>query len=212
MKTFFLLTVLSFSLHAQIFVRGSMGLNFVNMSSVRDYLNENYAPANDQAGSFNSAVEFGGEAGYHFDGYDIALEGVYEFSSFTYSLGYAQYTFDYTIFKPSLIYYKRIDGQGYFFRLGGGIGPRLVTIEETKPPVTTPVKYTSTGFGIVIVASGNTMLAKNTYIYIAGDLRYDINGEPENESGVKIQSRFRAENISLNSLSAGIKLGITYNF
>lgn len=212
MKTLLFILSLAISMQAQIFVRGSMGLNFVNMSSVRDYINENYAPYNDKMGSFNSAIEFGGEAGYHFDGYDVAIEGVYEFSSFTYNLGYAQYTFDYTIFKPSVIYYKRIDGEGYFFRIGGGGGPRMVAVDETKPPITTPVKYTSTGFGIVLVASGNTMLAKSTYIYIAGDLRYDINGEPENASGLKIQSGTGGKILSLNSVSAGVKLGITYNF
>ena len=212
MRSIILALLLLPSVYSQVFVRGSMGLDFVSMPSVRDYINQNYAPGNEQLSSFNSAIEFGVEAGWHFPGYDVAVEGAYAFSNYNYIIGFSQYNFDYTIYKPTVIVYKRFDGEGYFFRLGAGAGPRFAVVEETKPPIKTVIEYKTSGFGILLAASGNTRLSKNAYIYIAGDLRYDFNGDPENDKGEKILYDANASTLTLNSLSAGIKLGITYNF
>ena len=65
--------------------------------------------------------------------------------------------------------------------------------------MTSDVDYSSTGFGVVLRAEGNTVLSENLYANIGLDIRYDANGEPSDSDGNKI-TNFN-ENVNFNSLS-----------
>jgi len=46
-------------------------------------------------------------------------------------------------------------------------------------------------------------LSDNVYANIGGDIRYDLNGKP---------NLITNENVNLNTLSLGVRLGVTYRF
>lgn len=198
-------------LFGQIYVRGSMGISFFTAPAMKDYLNFNYAPADQQVNSFSTQVEFAGEAGYISGGYSYAAEFAYFLNSYTYPFIASQYKFSYGIAAPSFVVSTVTSGKGYNFRLGAGAGPRFTTVEETIPGSNVIKTFSSTGVGFLLKAEGNTALSENLYAYIAGDMRYDLNGEPEND-GRGMTSLLTPENLSMNMFSVGIKLGVSYIF
>jgi hypothetical protein len=112
---------------------------------------------------------------------------------------------------PTITNYYVIDGQGYNFKFGGGLGLRFASITESKEFTSNSNNYNSIGFGILLRALGNTALSSNVYANITGDIRYDINGTPKN-NGNAIENTTLASNVNMNSLSFGLSLGITYIF
>ncbi len=112
---------------------------------------------------------------------------------------------------PSLLAFYVISGQGYNFKFGGGGGARFISVDETLPASARSDNYTSTGFGAIIRAEGNTLLSGNVYANVIADLRYDINGEPSGNLG-NLRNNVLNENVNFNSLSVGIKLGVSYFF
>ncbi len=196
-------------LQAQWEGRVSMGINIASTANLRDYINENFGAGN-RMDDVSTMIEFGGELGYKAgNNLQIALEGAYAFNSYTNITANGKYELNYRFISPSLMGYYMIEGSGYSFKFGGGVGPRFVVVEEIKPFVVTGTTYTSTGFGIVARASGSTALSKEVFAYIGADARYDAGGTPKND-GIAI--RHRGAGLSVNSLSLGLKIGISFNF
>ncbi|MBS3944729.1 MAG: hypothetical protein KGZ42_04475, partial [Melioribacter sp.] len=71
---------------------------------------------------------------------------------------------------------------------------------------------TSNGFGLLLKADANTLLSSNLYVLVGLDLRYDITGELSSGSGKKIINFTNNENVNLNTISVGLKVGVTYLF
>jgi len=215
MKKIFLLffTInLTFVALAQTELKATMGINFISLPSVDDYINQNYAPPDDQLGSFKTAAIFTGEVGYFFSqSFEVSIEIPYQIYSYTTSIaGNGQYDLYYDELLPSLMAYYVLAGTGYNFKFGGGVGPRFVFVTEDKKWQGTSEEFNSTGFGGVLRIEGNTSLAENVYANIGFDLRYDFSGEPENDNGNKLYNNVEDSNVNFNSFSAGIKLGISY--
>ncbi len=99
-------------------------------------------------------------------------------------------------------------GTGYNFKFGGGVGPRFASVKESPKGLSDEKEYSSTGFGVVVRAEGNTVLSENFYANISLDIRYDVNGEPFDSDGIKL-TNFN-ENVNFNSFAVGVKLGISY--
>ncbi len=196
----------------QLQARAGMGINFSSMPSLKDYINQNYAPFSNQVGSFHSAIIFSGEVDYSLTNqYQIGFEAAYQLSSFTYNYEIGQYELVYNIIMPTFIGYYVMAGKGFEFKFGAGLGLRFLSVDETHPPLRSSANYKSTGFGLVLRGDGNTLLGGNFYANIGADIRYDLNGEPESGS-VKIINNAIEETVNFNSLSFGIRLGITYFF
>lgn len=212
MKKLFLIIfilLLNSNIFPQFEAKGTMGIFFTNSNSLRDYLNRNYA-SNQQVGPFFTTVVFNGELGYEISNKaQLGLDLGYLINSFTYNLGFGNYEFAYNIFMPSAIYYYIIKDTGYKFKFGAGAGPRFTAVNETIPPSNQAIKYSSTGIGFILRSEGHTTLGENFYAVIGVDVRYDMNGEPEN-NGKKIGDTFG--NVKLNSIAFGIALGVSYNF
>ncbi|PJC57466.1 MAG: hypothetical protein CO025_13270, partial [Ignavibacteria bacterium CG_4_9_14_0_2_um_filter_37_13] len=122
-KIFFMVLVSVISLQAQWEVRGSMGLNIVSMPDLKDYLNTNFFIGNDRLSDFTPAVETGIEVGYQLEEhFQVACELSYEYNSFSYPV--INSSFAYNLLQPSLLGYYTVNGKGYQFKFGGGIGPR----------------------------------------------------------------------------------------
>lgn len=193
---------------SKIDLRGSMGLNFVSMTNLRDYINRNYASAQDQLGTFSSAIEFAFEGGYLVkQNFQLGLELAYEINSFNYNFLLGNYNFEYSVLMPSLLTYYVINGEGYKFKFGGGLGPRFINVNEVLP--TSKDNYSNLGIGFLIKADGSTLLSDKMYAYISIDIRYNLNGKPKKDGKeLLINSSDAYEGLELNSFSSGLKLGI----
>jgi hypothetical protein len=215
MKKYILLIIsilfVSETLYAQYDFRAGMGISLVNTPSLINYLNENFAPSNQQLSVFNSSIVFSGEAGYFVnDSYEISLDFSYMYNSYNFSYNPGLYKLSYGFIMPRLLNYYVISGKGYDLKFGGGVGPSFTSVNQQLPaePVFT---YSSVGFGLIVKAEGNTQLSENFYANIGVDLRYDFNGEPKNGSSYLVNP-VNNGNVNFNSLSAGIHLGVSYIF
>lgn len=196
---------------AQIELKGTMGINFLSIPSVQDYINENYAPSEAQLGTFNSAVIFTGEAGTFISpSFELGIELPYQIYSYTENIGFGQYELVYSSFLPSLMAYYVLLGNGYNVKFGGGAGVRFISVTESLKWQGTEESFSSIGFGTLLRVEANTALAENVYANIGFDMRYDVNGEPEGDNGDKLVNNVKVENVNFNSFSLGVKLGISY--
>jgi len=198
---------------SQYYVRAGMGITFVSMPSLIDYLNQNFALPNQQLGTFNSAIVFSGEGGYLLnDHYEVGLEVAYLINSHNYSNNYGGiYKLNYSIIMPTVVNYYVLRGNGYDFKFGGGVGIRFVNADQQLPAKPSAVTYKSTGFGFLLKADGNTLLSGNLYANIGVDVRYDFNGKPKSGNGYFVNNVDNT-NVNFNALSAGIRLGVSYIF
>jgi len=196
---------------AQIELKGTMGINFLSIPSLQDYINENFAPSGGELGTFNSAVIFTGEVGTFLSkSFELSIEIPYQIFSYTENVGPGQYELAYNSLLPSVMAYYVLLGEGYNVKFGGGAGVRFIDVTESKKWQGTEDTFTSVGFGGLIRAEANTALAENVYANIGVDLRYDINGEPENSNGNTLINNVKGENVNFDTFSLGVKLGVSY--
>ena len=115
---------------AQIEVKGTMGINLISVPSAQDYINQNYAPYDDELNTFNTAVIFTGEVGYFInEKFEMSVELPYQIFSYNTSIeGAGQYDLYFDTFMPSVMAYYVLSGEGYNFKFGGGAGPRFSTM------------------------------------------------------------------------------------
>jgi hypothetical protein len=198
---------------AQTELKGTMGINFLSIPSVQDYINENFAPSGSQLGTFSSAIIFTGEAGMFLSkSFELSIELPYQIYSYTENVGLGQYELAYNSVLPSLMAYYVLMGDGYNFKFGGGAGVRFVSVTESKKWQGTEDSFSAVGFGGLLRVEANTALAENVYANLGLDMRYDINGEPENSNGNTLVNNVKGENVNFDTFSLGVKLGISYLF
>ena len=207
--TLFLLLIISANYSfAQIELKGTMGINFLSIPSMQDYIN--FSHPDDQLGSFNSAIIFAGEGGYFFTNTSIlSVDIAYQLFSYTNVSTSGKYEMVYSLMPISVLGYYVLWGEGYNLKFGGGLGPRFVNVEESLPALGTTDRYTSLGVGFVLRIEGNTLLGGNFFANLGADLRYDINGEPEND-GDKLTNSVYDQNVNFNTFALGVKLGVSY--
>jgi len=198
----------SLSAEAQWEARASMGYHLSAKPDVEDYINANFATPGERLSAFNAAIEVAGEVGYELDeNAMIGVEASYEYGSFTFAQLFGQYDFTYSILAPSVAYYYYTKGEGYRFKFGGGAGPRFASVTE-KILLTTD--YSSVGFGALLKAEAMTIVSDNLFGYVAGDVRYDLPGAPENEAGETLDPS--GEEVEMSALTFGFKLGVAFAF
>lgn len=190
-------------------VRASMGIDFVSIPSLKEYIDQlPYEELTD----FNAAVNFSGSYGRMLsESYQLQAELGYLLYSFNSSGTDGQYDLTYSLVMPSILNYYVLTGKGYNFKFGGGVGVRFLSVDESLPGTVDSENYSSVGYGFILRAEGNTAIAENVFAHIAADVRYDVNGEPEN-NGANLYNVVYKENVNFNSLSFGIRLGISYQF
>jgi hypothetical protein len=209
---FFLIIFFSELSFAQTELKATMGINLISLPSVQDYINQHYAPLDDQLGTFNTAAIFSAEFGYFIqEKFEMSIDIPYQIYSYNTNIaGAGQYDLYYDALLPSIMAYYVISRVGYNFKFGGGIGPRFTFVTEEKKWQGTNDDYSSIGFGGLLRVEANTALSENFFANIAGDLRYDVNGNPENENGNTLYNNVENEKVNFNSFSLGLKLGFTY--
>jgi len=215
-KILLLSSILFFTkiLFPQTELKATMGVNFISVASMQDYVNQTYAPYDAQLNTFNAAVMFSVEGGYYLNSkFEMGIEIPYQIYSYTTieKTGAGQYDLSYDELMPSVMAYYVLSGTGYNFKFGGGVGPRFVFVTEEKKWQGTSEDYSSIGFGGLLRIEANTSLADNIFANIGLDLRYDVNGEPEDDNGGKLEYNYQGiKTVNFNTFSAGVKLGISY--
>lgn len=186
-------------------IRASMGIDFVSLPDLKDYLERNYT---DILADFSSSVNFSGSYGRMIgQSSQLELELGYLLNSYNENALGGNYDLSYSIIMPSLLYNYVIAGNGFNFKFGGGAGVRILSMTEKLPGIPVEDDYSSFGFGFILRGTGNTALSQDVYAHIGADVRYDLIGEAEkSDLGNKIGD------VSFNSLSFGIRLGISYQF
>lgn len=186
-------------------VRASMGIDFISVPELKDYLEANYT---DNLSDFSSAVNFSGSYGRMIsDNAQLELEIGYLLNSYNSTSIVGNYDLSYSLIMPSLLYNYVYTGNGYNFKFGAGAGVRLLSITEKLPADPNNYEYSSFGFGFILRGTGNTAISQDVFAHIGADIRYDVLGKPEkNSTGNKIG------NVNFSSLSFGIRLGISYQF
>lgn len=186
---------------AQYDVSAGMGLHFFSSPDLRDYINSNFSASDDLA-SFNTSADFFAEIGYNLnDNYQISAELTYNIFSYNSNFSSGVYDLQLAQYKPSIIGYYVINGLNYKFKLGGGLGLRFAEVEEKLYGTTEG--YSTTGFGLLLKAQGDTRLGGNFYAIIAGEIRYELPGEI---------NTLTEGTFNLNSFGVGLKLGTVYYF
>ncbi len=178
-----------------------MGISFVTAPDLRDYINYNFGQGN-QLSTFNSVVEFFAETDYPLNG-NLEMGIEYAVNIFSYNtpiFGTGIYEISYNQHMPSALIYYVVKGKGYKVKIGGGAGFRYVSLKEK---IIESVSYSTSGFGLLLRAQGLTLLSGNLFAYIGGDIRLDFPAEIVRE---------QTDNIKLNSLAFGVKLGVSYLF
>lgn len=205
----FLILAVSTS-YSQIRIRGGMGVDFISDPSLYNYFNQNFAQPGTELSSFSSSVNFSVEADYEVSNkYEIGFEVAYRIYSYTYNNSLGKYDLTYHNLMPTLVNYYVIDGDGYQLKFGGGVGIRFPNAVESLPGSTSSQTYTGTGVGFLLRAAGNTQISNDLFANILFDVRYDLNGALKND-GVNLFNRVDNSNVSFNSLSLGVGLGLTY--
>jgi hypothetical protein len=195
---------------AQIELKGVMGIYFSSIPSMQDYINQSGLASNNQLSSFVSSVMFAGEAGVFISpDFETTLEVAYQLYSYSNGSTDGQYELTFSNLMPTVFAYYVIAGTGYNFKFGGGLGARIVNVDESIPATGITKTYNSVGYGIVGRIEGNTLLGGSVYANIGADIRYDVNGEPEN-NGTPLRNNLQKENVNFNAFSLGVRLGITY--
>jgi len=207
-KIILLILTLSFSqTFAQIELSTGMGINYSANSSLKNYLNANFNAGNSVLSTFSAQVEFFGEGVYSVsDNFQLGID--YGLSVYSYNnTSSINYELSYTVHKPSVVAYYVIQGKGYKFKFGGGVGLRIVNLDEK---IFSTVNYSGTGFGFLARAEGHTSLGGNLYAMLAADMRYDLINNLSSEN-----KRFGDNSggeVNLNTFSVGVKIGISYFF
>ena len=211
--TFITLLILAFSTsYSQVRLRGGMGVDYISDPSLYNYFNQNFATPGTQLKSFSASVNFSLEADYMItEKYEVGLDVAYRIYSYNYANALGTYDLTYHNLMPTIVNYYVINGGGYQFKFGGGVGIRFPNAREALPSTTSSQtqSYTGIGFGILLRASGNTQISNKLYANILFDIRYDFNRTLKN-NGAKLYNRVDGSNVSFNSFSIGVGLGLTY--
>jgi hypothetical protein len=211
-KLFLLLIVFGIELNAQVDVCGGMGINLASTTSLNDYINS--INRTSLVSTFNSNIEFFGEVGYNYSkSMIIGLD--YAFSIYSYTNSYSDignYKISYNQHSPTVMAYYVVRGDGYKFKFGGGLGLRYVLLKETLQLSTTAKDYSTLGFGILLKAEGNTAVSKYVYATIAVTLRLDYPGVPKSNGNSLSYSPASIQNVNVNAVSGGVRLGLLYTF
>ncbi len=208
---FFFIVILFSTSYSQFKFRGGMGVDYVSTPSLYQYFNENFSQPGSQLGSFGASVNFSVEGDYLVSNtYEVGVDVAYRIYSYNNNYNLGTYNLSYHNVMPTFVNYYVINGGGYQFKFGGGIGVRFLKADETLPGSTSTQTYTSTGFGLLLRAVGNTQISSSFYANILLDVRYDINGAPK-RNGLNIYNGVDGSNVNFNSFSVGVGLGLTYN-
>lgn len=201
------------SLHRRfIGVSAGLGVTLINANDVVNFINV-ISVEQQRQDNFATAAEFFGEGEFQVaPTWGLAVEYSYLLKSYNLVLpGFSPNFIEYKISMPTLIAHYVLQGEGYFFKFGGGLGYHSATLIEQYPSGS-EVDYRTNGLGLKVQAVGNTEFDEHLYGYIAVDARKDFMGEFKDGAGAPLSIPGTGQNVSMNFFSAGVKFGLSYFF
>lgn len=198
-------------------IAAGLGITEADASDMVDYLNTYLAASDERMSRFTTATEFFAAPEYRLSGmFSLTLEYSYLLKSYELSRwDYGTLTLTYGIHMPTLMLQRVVDGDGYAFKFGGGLGWYFGSMSEKLSVYGAERNARSSGPALALDIEGNSSLGDNLSVYLGADARFASLPELKDGDGRTVTFHDRSgagRTLSLSFFSAGIKLGLLYTF
>jgi hypothetical protein len=185
-------------------ITGGLGVSAHADPTIINYINALTLPTSDQnLPAFASASEFFIAPEFQIaDEWSIGMEYSYLVKSYN-IVGSYQWDFSYSVQMTTLLAHYLIPGDGYWLKLGGGMGYAFGNLNEQFVESGAAESSKTSGPGFKIEAVGNTKFDDHFWGSIGIDLRWVYAGSFK--GGVQSS----APTPKLDFFSAGVKFGVT---
>jgi len=194
-----------------IAVSAGMGISAHSATSTADYISAVLQLGEaDRIGEFTSAIEFFATPEFQFsDDWSLALEYSYLIKSHRLSSTAAPGTseFSTSLHMPTLVLHYLVPGQGYWLKLGGGVGYYVGSFSQMLFGSGETTTFHASAPGVKIEAVGNTMFDESFYGYIGIDARWGFDEAFTASDGTA--PSYQGTSPSLGFFNFGLKLGVT---
>ena len=164
-------------------VSAGMGVSYVDAPNVVDYLNR-FVGTGERVSDFTSAVEFfAAPETWLSSDVILRLEYAYLLKSYSLSSSNGMYRFDYSVHMPTVVLDYLLEGDGFYVKVGGGIGYHFGKFSYLFPNSNTEARFAGNGVGVKLELMGNTAFGESLYGLIGGDLRLDFIGALTDSAG-----------------------------
>jgi hypothetical protein len=193
-------------------ISAGMGVSAHSAPAIVDYVNVVAQPVQ-RVDEFTTSTEFfvAPEIQINED-WSIALEYGYHLKSYGFDnpSGSGRVEFNHRVHLPTLLVHYLMPGEGYWFKVGGGLGYHSSSFEESYSSVNQRETYGGSGLAAKIEAVGNTAFDEHFYGTIGVDMRWVFGGVFKNEKGET--PSYGGFSPRMSFFSAGLKFGIMVVF
>jgi hypothetical protein len=190
-------------------IAAGMGVKAISISDVINYINS-FKPI-ERENNISIAPEFYISPEMQIsENLGLKLEYSYLIRTFDETIATGgSYSFTIAVNSPTVILHYLVKGNGYYFKLGGGLGYRFGSFSQ-KLISTDELTYSSKGVGLKVDVAGHTTLGGNLYAVIGAGLSADFMSDLKDDNGnylTNLNKKF-----SLGSVGAGLSFGLSYYF
>ena len=188
-----------------------MGISAHSAPSTVDYISTVLQlRESDKIGDFTSAIEFFATPELQLsDDWSLALEYSYLVKSYRLSstAGPGTSEFSTSIHMPTAVVHYLVPGQGYWLKVGGGVGYYFGTFSQMLFGSGQTESFHASAPGLKLEVVGNTMFDESFYGYIGIDARWGFDEAFSRDDG-SVPS-YQGTAPSLGFFNLGLKLGVT---
>ncbi|MBM4167577.1 MAG: hypothetical protein FJ215_00215 [Ignavibacteria bacterium] len=189
-----------------------MGVGAHAASSVTDYINAaSLPPIRDRLDDFHAVAEFSIVPEYQVTtDWSVALEYGYQIKSFSLvgSAGMGRSDFSYEVHLPTALAHYLISGEGYWLKLGGGVGYYFGGFDQTLYGLNRTETFRAEGIGLKLEAVGNTKFDDSFYGSVGVDVRWIFGGQFKTPEG-RVAS-VGSQTARFESFTVGLKFGVMF--
>jgi len=188
-----------------------MGINGHSATSTADYISTILQLREpDRIGDFTSAIEFFAAPEFQIsDDWSLGLEYSYMVKSYRLSstAGPGISEFSTSVHMPTVVLHYLVPGEGYWLKLGGGVGYYLGSFSQALFGSGQEETYRASAPGLKLEVVGNTMFDDSFYGYIGVDLRWAFDETFSDADGHTPSCQGLSP--GLGFFNVGLKLGVT---
>ncbi len=190
-------------------ISAGMGVNYISPGDVVDMINGAFKPAQ-RVDQFHAGADFFGSFRMRLsDEWTVTAEYAYMLNSYNIESGYGPGDFTMTVHMPTLLaHYLFVNEPFYDLGVGAGIGYHFGTLAIKYGTIDEP--YTGSGPGIVVALTGNSALGERVFVHLAGNLRWEFIGDVRNAAGKSPGVNAEGAPVTMESFSAGVRIGMTF--
>ncbi len=199
----------------QVRLRGitlGMGVGAHAASSVTDYINTvSLPPLKDRLDEFNAVAEFCVVPEYQVaDDWSLAIEYGYQIKSFSLigGAGMGRSDYSYEVHMPTALVHYLIGGEGYWVKVGGGVGYYFGGFSQTLYGLNQQELFHAEGLGLKLETVGNTKFDDSFYGGIGVDVRWIFGGPFKTPEGRTASVGNQTARFS--SFTVGLKFGVMF--